>query len=378
MKILLGYYYYPYPFDIKKWVDRWLLRVQNATRHEIQSYCLTLNPPGRRLTWKDLDARWKRGDKELLSFYENMAKTADDFDVFINWNGINLHPDFVRQLPVFKVYGCFDDPEQSEDLSKPVAASYDLCLVGNIAEIDTYHSWGVDNVEFWPMGFFEDDYNPALTKEDILNGTRDTDISLICERENPWRTQRLDAYVRAFPDGSYYGKGWPNGFLPESNKVPFYQRTKIGPNFHNSTGPINFRTYVLPANGVMQLCDNKRYLGKIFELNKEVAGFDSVEEAIDLTKYYLSHDDERRAIAAAGWEKACKEYNEIAVFEKAVDAIKRTMINSPSEKKPGPIRLCSAIRFKRLKTVHRRIWHSMKSAVNLLKGCFRAWNRTGR
>ncbi len=363
MRILLGYHYYRYPADVKNRVEAWLGRLR-ASGIDVHPFCLTLHPPGPPLGWKDLDARWRRGDRDLLFMYEKLGKQMSEYDVFLNWNGINLHPDFVRQMSGFKVYACFDDPEQSENISKPVATSYDLCLVGNIAEIDTYHSWGISNVEFWPMGFFEDDYNPALTKEDILNGTRDTDISLICERENSWRTQRLDAYVHAFPDGAYYGKGWPNGFLPELNKVPSYQRTKIGPNFHNSTGPINFRTYVLPANGVMQLCDNKTYLGKIFELNQEVVGFDTVEEAIDLTKYYLLHDDERRAIAAAGWERATKDYNEFAVFQIAENHIKNA-IKKKASLQPNHM-LPVILRQHRRKTIFIRIMYYIKKNIKLL------------
>ena len=102
--------------------------------------------------------------------------------------------------------------------------------------------------------------------------------------------------------------------LREEEKIPLYQKTKIGPNFHNSTGPINYRLYTLPANGVMQLCDNKSHLGSIFELDKEVVGFNTVEEAIELTKYYLSHENERVDIAVAGWKRALKDYNEYAVF----------------------------------------------------------------
>ena len=61
----------------------------------------------------------------------------------------------------------------------------------------------------------------------------------------------------------------------------------------------------------------KKTWGKIFELNKEVIGFDSVEEAIDQTRYFLSHDNERIEIAIAGWKRALKDYNEIAVFKLA-------------------------------------------------------------
>jgi len=313
MRILLGYSYYPSRRDVKGWVQTRISRLRHAG-FDVQVFCLTPNPPADRLSWPSLDQLWMLGNKSLLDMYAQLAHACQHYDVFVNWNGVNLHPDFVRQLPTFNVYGCFDDPESSEDLSKPVAAAYDLCMVGNIAELDSYRSWGVKNVRFWPLGFFHDDYDPALTKDHILHGDRSVDISMLCERESPWRQDRLDKIAVAFPQGKYYGADWPAGILPENEKIPLLQQSKVCINLHNSTGPINARTYYLPANGILQICDNKSHLGKIFELGKEVIGYDSIDEAIDLCRYYLAHDEERRQIAAAGWERAIRDYNECAVF----------------------------------------------------------------
>jgi hypothetical protein len=71
----------------------------------------------------------------------------------------------------------------------------------------------------------------------------------------------------------------------------------------------------------MQICDNKSHLGKVFELGKEAVGYSSIEEAIDLTHYYLEHDAERKFIAAAGWKRSITDYNEVACFKRVVDAI---------------------------------------------------------
>ncbi len=321
LKILLGYSHYPYHFDVGAWVEAWLGRLR-AQGISVDGFCLTLNPPGPWLDWRELDARWRRGDPELLDFYETLARRLADYDVLVNWNGINLHPEFVRQLPTFNVYGCFDDPELSESLSKPVAAAYDLSMVGNAAEVETYRAWDVKEARFWPLGFHAGDYDPSLTREGILQSNRDVDVTLLCERVSGWRAERLDRFAAAFPQGVFRGRGWSQGFLPEEQRLPLYRRTKIGINFHNSTGPINFRTYILPANGVMQLCDNKSHLAQIYELNKEVVGFDTVEEAIELCRYYLAHDDERRQIAAAGWSRALRDYNEVAVFQLLVDYVR--------------------------------------------------------
>lgn len=325
-RILLGFSCYQNPVDVATRINSWLSRIRAATGIQVDSFCLTLNPPGPKLSWEDLDKRWKVGDRKLLKMYEDLARKLENYDVFLNYNGINLHPEFVQQLTVFRVYACFDDPESSEDLSKPVASSYDLCLVGNIAEVETYKKWGVKEAKFWPLGFFSNMYNPSLTKEDILNNSREVDIALLCERQSKWRIQdkRIDTFVSEFPKGHYYGKGWPSGFLEQNELVPLYQKTRIGPNFHLSTGPINLRTYTLPANGVLQICDNKSHLNKIFQVGKEVIGFDSVQECIELCRYYLSHEKDCRQIAAAGWERAIKDYNEVAVFQRFLKAVQES------------------------------------------------------
>jgi spore maturation protein CgeB len=322
LRYLLGYSHYEYEFNIREWVEGWVNRLR-AQGIDVQGYCMTLNPPGGRLTSDEIEERYRRKDPELMKFYEDLSYTLESYDVFVNWNGINTHPEFVKSLSTFNVYGCFDDPESTEHLSKPVAAAYDLCMVGNIAEIDQYKSWGVKEAHFWPNGFRINDYDPNITEEQILTGIRGIPVTMMCERESPWRRERLDKFASAHPGGAYFGKGWPNGFLPEADRIPLLQKTKIGINIHNSTGPINFRTFYLPANGVLQVCDNKQHLGKIFELGKEVIGYDSMEEAIDLVHYYLQHDDERKQIALNGYRRTMKDYNEIEVFRTMINHVER-------------------------------------------------------
>lgn len=290
---------------------------------DVEGFCLTLNPPGPCLSFAELDQRWKRGDKTLLEMYEKLEEALADKNVLINGPGINLHPEFVEQLPVFTVFQCFDDPENSANLSRPVAASYDLCLVGNIAEIDTYRSWGVRNAEWTPMGLQPTIYDPSVTYESILRGERDIDLFMMIDRSAPWRRDRLDAFADAFPDGHFFGRGWDRGYLADADQIRYLKRAKIGPNIHNSTGPVNYRTFYLPANGVLQICDNKSHLARIFDLDKEVVGFETINEAIELCRYYLNHDEERREIAANGWKRVMEDYTEIPVFARNVRAISK-------------------------------------------------------
>lgn len=320
MKILLGHTFPDRLFFGAKWIETWLSRLRLAG-FDVHPFSLVIHQERPVIYYNELDILWRFQDSRLLGMYEKLSNILEDYDVFICFNGANVHPEFVSTLNCFKVYGCFDDPEVSEKLSKPAASAFDLAMVGNIAEIDTYKSWGVRNVKWWPLGFRLDDYDSSLTEQAILNGSRDIEVALLCERMTKYRKNRVDQFVQAFPSGAYYGQGWPSGFLPEHQRVPLLQRTRIGINIHNSTGPINFRTFYLPANGVMQICDNKLHLGKIYSLGTEAVGYDSIEEAIELTHYYIKHDDERKLIAAAGWRRTISDYNEIACFKRVVDAV---------------------------------------------------------
>jgi spore maturation protein CgeB len=321
-RILLGYSDYHYESSVRDANEAWLARMR-AHSIDVTGTCLTLNPPGPCLTWKELDERWRRRDPQLLAHHEYLRQQicAGGYDTFVNFNGINLHPEFVRTLDCFTVYCCFDDPESSHALSRPVAAAYDLAMVGNIAELDAYRSWGCRQVEWLPMGFRSDEYNPALTEQGILTRQRPVEVCIVCERESPWRRERLDHFAKAFPQGRYHGKGWPTGFLNEKRKLALYQDARIGLNLHNSTGPINYRTFTIPANGALLLCDNSTRLGKIFSLGVEAIGYDYMDEAIAHAKFFLVHEPQRREIAAAGWRRAMRDYTEAACFRRILDAM---------------------------------------------------------
>ena len=334
MRILLGYPDFVSPI-CESIGQQYLDEIAHAqqTGFKVEGFCLTLDPPGPCLRFKDLDKLWRRGDRTLLNMYERLEERLADFDVLINAPGINLHPKFVERLSAFTVFQCFDDPESSRHLSKPVAASYDLSLVGNIAEVEAYRSWGVQHAEWTPLGLMSQMHDPTLTEDQILNGERDIDLFMLIDRLSKPRRARMDQMQAAFPDAHFYGKGWPRGFLPWEQQVDYLCRTKIGPNFHNSTGPINLRTFYLPACGVMQICDNKSHLGRIFELGREAIGFDTVEECTDLCRYYLAHDQERREIAAAGWRRVMRDYTPAAVFADKIRIIRSVMDQQQGDRK---------------------------------------------
>jgi hypothetical protein len=295
-----------------------------------------------------------------LRLYEKIADAITEADVLINYGGVNLHPEFLAALPCLTVLGFFDDPESSALFSRPVAAAHDLCMVGNVASLDDYAAWGARKVQWWPHGFRADEFDPGLTEERIRHGLRDVGVTLLCERVTEWRRRAVDKFALAFPEGVYRGPGWPQGFLPEPERVPLLQRTRIGINIHNSTGPINFRTFYLPANGVLQVCDNRSHLGRVFEVGKEVVGYESIDEAIDLCRYYLAHEEERVEIAVAGWRRALRDYNEVEAFRRVVRAVEEL---AATRVPPAELDLILWLKRKSLTTRWRRMAHRLAAPL---------------
>ena len=289
----------------------------------VDGFCITIDPPNSRLDFNSLDLAWKKGNRKLLRLYEQLKQKAQHFDVLLLHNGSGLHPDFLSELNTFNAYQCFDDPESSSVISQPVAKYFDACFVGNIASLNQYRAFGCKNVFFRPLGFYESTNSllDNVTEREILSRKEDIDACIFCERESKWRQSRLDYVIQHVENFVGAGNGWPLGRISDQEVLQYYRRAKIGLNLHNSTGPINLRTYALPANGVMQVCDNKFHLGHLFELDKEVVGYQDIEEVPDLIRYYGGHDQERKKIAIAGWKRAIRDYNEVAIWEKQMTEI---------------------------------------------------------
>jgi hypothetical protein len=101
--------------------------------------------------------------------------------------------------------------------------------------------------------------------------------------------------------------------LTNEERTNIYWRTKIGFNMHLSDEPFecgNARTYEVPAHGMALISDKRAANGqsKIFESNKEALYYSSLSEAIDMIEHYAAHDDERVAIAKAGFDRFWRDY----------------------------------------------------------------------
>ena len=283
-------------------------------------------------------------DPILMKHYNKIKLLSKTHDVLIASNGNIYHPNYLQGLDnLYKVFICDDDPDSSEFLAKPYVHTFDHSFTGGIYYNETtkvitkYKEWGAKRANWRPIGVWESKYSDSLTEDQIANQNRDIDLIFVGAAGR--RFNRVAHLKTKFPRMHLYGRNWDKfaikGLLPGSERrivitsglwktksikldqfVPLYQRSKIGVNIHLTYGPINQRLYELPANGVMQICDCSNGLGDVYDVGKEVIGYRTMEEAVELVNYYLDNDGERKKIAIAGFKRVMKDYLQQTIFHK--------------------------------------------------------------
>jgi spore maturation protein CgeB len=68
------------------------------------------------------------------------------------------------------------------------------------------------------------------------------------------------------------------------------------------------RLYEATGMGALLITDWKEDLTAMFEPNREVVCYRSPQEAVDLIRYFLAHEDERSRIAAAAQRRTLGEH----------------------------------------------------------------------
>ncbi len=121
-----------------------------------------------------------------------------------------------------------------------------------------------------------------------------------------------------------FGVGW-GGYVPFEEMIDIFGASRINLNFSrasnsNRMGIKGRITEVCLAGGFL-LTEYVPGLENYFEIDKEIVCFKNADEMIDKVTYYLNHDEERRAIAQAGWKRAINEYTPFHMLSRVFDEI---------------------------------------------------------
>ena len=285
-----------------------------------------------------VDRLYRQRDPLYMQLAQEFVEQARDCDVVILANYNPIHPEILfheLKKPV-KILGFVDDPFASYLRGIPylwavdgafyISPSYDE---RNLFD-DKMAEWGVRHSIWWPLV-----PHPLPRSEPTETFFRDRDVDLLyVGKAYGAKIDRLAKLRKRFgkkfrlhgrwPFAGYHGviRGLLLGkpvlwtqvrSITATEKSRLYLRTKIGLNMHLSEAPRetgNMRMYEVPAHGAMLLCDKagRDAHEKIFQSGGEAVYYDDIEDAISQIEFYLSHEDERIAVAKGGYARFWRDY----------------------------------------------------------------------
>lgn len=262
-----------------------------------------------------------------------------DGDLIFSWQGINCPPELVAPKKMPKVIWTFDDPRRfTTERQKDVLLAHDWILTCDAGCVAKYRAMGRRSEWFPPAA------DPELANSIQTRPEYNADISFVGQghRLSEFDTALLDRstlmqqVIKRFPDKvikiwTRQANSWDNippgvfqGSVLYDDSLSVFAQSKINVNahcsFHNADRYCNERTVLAMSAGGFVLCDKVPGLKKW--LTKGIMFYSSMEECLDKIQYYLSHDKERKWIAAQGQQFILENWTYDHFVDKLLTLIK--------------------------------------------------------
>ena len=165
------------------------------------------------------------------------------------------------------------------------------------------HAWGSG----WPAG--------KLSQDEMIRVFGQSKINLnFADASSSTRT-RAEAFaashtVRSLRDKPGLWRIWSG-----AQQLAAWDKRRVERNADAPPRQIKGRVFEVPACGGFLLTQPAEDLDTYFKPGQDCATFESVDDLVDQVRYYLKHDDERRAIAQRGYERTLAEHTYAARFD---------------------------------------------------------------
>lgn len=207
----------------------------------------------------------------------------------------------------------------SHTLARRVAPICDWFLITNSdpKQLQYYKGIGAKNVAFWPLAAQADIYKPTQSHPKF-----ETDIAFTGSvhprfpngRERRNTIYELGKLFRVRTYGSRWGakgKLIPMKPMYLEDLAVALSSAKLTVSMNNYVGIRQYQSHRTWTNMSCGCCVMNRYepaMEEIFEDKKHVVFWRDLKELIELVKYYLSHEEERKAIGRAARELIVKNH----------------------------------------------------------------------
>ncbi|MCG6202760.1 CgeB family protein [Psychromonas antarctica] len=239
-----------------------------------------------------------------------------------------------------------DDQWRFEGFTSNYSPYFSACITTDKYSIEKYYSIGQQNVIRSQWASLESQVEHVFIDYKY-------EVSFI-GGYNRYRKWFVDALASRGIFVHCFGGGWDNGRLSYEQVEEVFSNSKINLNISNSesydaryllsslraslsclksvfkkakcSSQTKARNFEIPVQGGFQLTDYVPSLDEYFDIGKEIACYNSIDEAEKLIKYYLKNDTERERIKSLGIRKARKVHTfkcRIVDFMKNLEEIKK-------------------------------------------------------
>ena len=126
------------------------------------------------------------------------------------------------------------------------------------------------------------------------------------------RRQVISRLKKAGIDVKVWGYGWAVGRVSQSEMIKIFNQSKINLNLSNASRPgveqIKGRDFEVPGCGGFLITGYAENIEEYFDVGKEIVCYRDVDDLVNKIRHYLKYDDEREAIAKAGYARVLREH----------------------------------------------------------------------
>lgn len=249
--------------------------------------------------WRSLKRMQDKGLLEVdhLAPMENVKHFGDyDAHIWVDWG-----EDGLTSLIKYKMIECprpsiywASDTHLGYDYRLQMAKKFDYVFCAQKDAAEKFSAAGVANATWLPHAFEPE----AYPKTDFAS--KEFDVCFVGHINSGNRVEFLDRMFKEFPN-FYYGQRR----FEEAAEV--YGKTKVCLNI-SMLDDINMRTFEVMGAGGFLLTNRIPTIEELFEDGKHLVLYNTLDEAVDKTRYYLAHDSERERIALAGYNEVVAKH----------------------------------------------------------------------
>ncbi len=227
-----------------------------------------------------------------------------------------------------------DDEYRFGHYSKWWLPYIDYCVTHDIEAVPKYEALGAQAIFSFPC-------QGIPVQRDWSKIEEKYEISFVGRKSKTMRERYINDIINRNMPIRVFGHGWDDGYVTTEEMVDIFKTSKINLNF-SGTGNrkgLKGRITLVCLTGGFLLTEYVPGLEDYFKIGEEIVCFNDTKEMIDKINYYLNHDEERRAIARAGWTRAVNEYTPTHMMSKVFTEIENTITAGVKKSRPEKIKM---------------------------------------